>query len=223
MAYTPQNPNGQATSANSSPVVIASDQSTIRVNTDPTRSVSFHGRAASFRIPGRAGTAGQRILTLWNDVGSPVIVDIEQINVDVTFTVIKAVTVLPPVIRVYRISSAPSSGTVLSKMAVDTSLTSSASVSARNDASADGTLSGAALTATIPTGNFVSQIFAPRLITAVGYEIIDRAELLDRSDEKITLRAGEGIALSLDYVLATQNPSTDMWITSVEWTEYTAA
>jgi hypothetical protein len=32
MAYIPVNPNGQATSANSSPVVIASDQSTLPVN-----------------------------------------------------------------------------------------------------------------------------------------------------------------------------------------------
>lgn len=32
MAYIPSNPNGQATSANSAPVVIASDQSTIDVN-----------------------------------------------------------------------------------------------------------------------------------------------------------------------------------------------
>lgn len=32
MAYIPKNPNGQATSANSEPVVIASDQSSIPVN-----------------------------------------------------------------------------------------------------------------------------------------------------------------------------------------------
>lgn len=32
MAYNPQNPNGQATSANSAPVVIASDQSTLAVS-----------------------------------------------------------------------------------------------------------------------------------------------------------------------------------------------
>jgi hypothetical protein len=32
MSYNPQNPNGQATSANSSPVVIASDQSTVSTN-----------------------------------------------------------------------------------------------------------------------------------------------------------------------------------------------
>lgn len=32
MAYNPQNPNGQATSANSSPVVIASDQSAVNNN-----------------------------------------------------------------------------------------------------------------------------------------------------------------------------------------------
>jgi len=34
MAYNPNNPNGQATSANSAPVVIASDQSAVSVNTE---------------------------------------------------------------------------------------------------------------------------------------------------------------------------------------------
>ncbi len=36
MAYNPQNPNGQAASANSTPVVIASDQSTFSVNSAVT-------------------------------------------------------------------------------------------------------------------------------------------------------------------------------------------
>ncbi|HSX31230.1 MAG TPA: hypothetical protein VLE99_04900 [Candidatus Saccharimonadales bacterium] len=38
MAYNPTNPNGQATSANSSPVVIASDQSAVSANLAPTSS-----------------------------------------------------------------------------------------------------------------------------------------------------------------------------------------
>lgn len=36
MSYNPANPNGQATSANSSPVVIASDQSALPVSADVT-------------------------------------------------------------------------------------------------------------------------------------------------------------------------------------------
>lgn len=36
MAYTPKNPNGQATMANSSPVVVASDQSKIKVDLTET-------------------------------------------------------------------------------------------------------------------------------------------------------------------------------------------
>ena len=48
MAYTPQNANGQATSANSSPVVIASDQSAIGVKVlDVSAAVSIAANATS--------------------------------------------------------------------------------------------------------------------------------------------------------------------------------
>src|SRR5476651_385587 len=45
MAYIPPNPNGQATSANSAPVVVASDQSAIPVS------------AASLPLPSTAATS----------------------------------------------------------------------------------------------------------------------------------------------------------------------
>lgn len=48
MAYNPQNPNGQATSANSAPVVVASDQSTLPVS------------AASLPLPTGAATAANQ-------------------------------------------------------------------------------------------------------------------------------------------------------------------
>jgi hypothetical protein len=41
MAYNPQNPNGQATMANSAPVVIASNQSTLNVTTVSTGSGGY--------------------------------------------------------------------------------------------------------------------------------------------------------------------------------------
>lgn len=193
------------------------------VDDDSKRTVTFRGRCGTFRVPGRAGTAGQKIFSIHNATGSSVLVDVEKINVDITCTVVKAVTVLPPMIRLYKVTVLPTNGTAVTKVSHDSALSSSASLTILGDASADGTSSASALTATLPAGAVVSQTFAPRLITAVGYEAFDRTEFLDGDNELITLRPLEGIVVMLDYVLATQNPVTDMWLVSCDWTEYTAA
>jgi len=185
------------------------------------RSVSFSGRAATFRIPGRAGTVGQKLFSLHNATGSAVLVDLHKINVDLATTVIKAATVLPPVIRLWKVTVLPTSGTAVTKVAEDSALSSSASVTALGDASADGTSSATALTATLPAGTILTEEFAPRMITAAGFELMDRATFLGGEDETITLRALEGIVVFADYVLATQNPVTDMWIVAARWEEYT--
>lgn len=193
------------------------------VDLDSKRVVTFKGRGSSFRIPGRGGTVGHKLLTLFNAVGSAVLVDVEKISFDMECTAVKLVTVLPPAVRIYRITAAPTGGTAALKVTRDTATTSNASVTALGDASADGTSSATALAATLTLGNFTSQIFAPRLITAAGYQIIDRAEFMDGEDEKIVLRAGEGVCVMLDYPLATQSATTDFYLVNVKWTEYTAA
>ena len=185
------------------------------------RLISYRGRVATKRTPGRAGTVGAKLFALHNATGSTILVDVEKITVDFTATVIKAVTVLPPMIRLWRITVLPTNGTALTKVPEDSALSSSASVTVFGDASADGTLSASALTATLPANTVITQEYAPRMITAAGFELMDRAEFLQDSDEKITLRALEGIVVFADYVLATQNAATDMWIVSCRWKEYT--
>lgn len=180
-------------------------------------SVLFKGRTSSFRTPGRAGTTGQKIFSIYNGAGSPVSVQINKIYVDFACTVIKAVTVLPPIIRMWKVTVAPTQGTVLTKNKIGGTSTSSASVEIRGDASTDGTISGTTLAATLPAGTFISQKFAPRLITAAGYDFADALEFLN--DSEVILAEGEGIVVHLDYVLATQNPTTDMWVISVDWLE----
>lgn len=178
---------------------------------------SFRGRAQTFRTPGRAGTAGQKIFALHNATGSAKVIYLNQVTVDLTATVVKAVTVLPPVIRICRFTAVPTNGTALTKVQKDTALTSNSSVTAWGDASADGTGSGTTLTVTIPANSVLTQEFAPRLITAAGYEMFDRTEML--VGQEIVLRALEGVVVFLDYVLATQNPVTDMWIVGCDWYE----
>jgi len=129
--------------------------------------------------------------------------------------------VLPPIVRLHRFTALPTGGTALAKVATDTGQTSSASLTAWQDASADGTVSAAALAVTIPAGQMIAQEFAPRLVgvTYVAYEPADRMHFLQ--DDLIKLRALEGLVVNVDYALATQNPITDMWTVTAQWTEYT--
>ncbi len=175
-------------------------------------------RAMSFRTPGRAGTAGQRLIALFNPAGNDKLVRLEGVVLDLYQTVIKAVTVPPPIIRVHRTVAAPTNGAAVAKALMDTAGAADAEVVCLGDASADGTSAGAALTQAIPAGSILTQEYAPRLITAAGYEMYDRTELL--MDAGVMIRPGTGVVVNLDYTVATQNPITDMWIVGLAWTEY---
>lgn len=188
-----------------------------------SRQTTFLGRAATFRTPGRAGTTGQKVFAIHNATGSGVLINIKKLTVDIAQTVVKAVTVLPPTIRLWRFTAVPTLGTALPKVAEDTSLTSNAAVTLWQDASADGTSSASALTVTLPASNIMAGIFAPRLITAAGAELFDTHTFLEAVDDAITLRALQGVAIFLDYTAAGQNPTTDMWAVGVEWEEFTPA
>lgn len=181
---------------------------------------TFRGRAQTFRIPGLAGTAGQKLFALHNATGSTKVVHINQITVDLMSTVAKAITVAPPLIRIHRFTVIPSGGAACAKVAKDTLLSSNASVTAWQGASADGT--GATLTVTIPASSNITQEFAPRqLLTGTAasafYEPFDRATYLEGFD--LVLRALEGVVVNLDYSLATQNPTTDTWVVGCDWYE----
>lgn len=188
-----------------------------------SRETTYLGRSATFRTPGRAGTAGQKVFAIHNATGSAVLVNVKKLFVDLAMTVVKAITVLPPVIRVQRFTAVPTNGTALAKVPEDSNLTSNASVTLWQDASADGTSSGTALTITLPASNIVAEIYAPRWITAAGYEPFDRHVFLDNPDDTIILRALQGIAVFLDYTTTGQNPTTDMWLVGIEWEEFRAA
>lgn len=204
-----------AFSADGSRTLVSVDADGLLVKLKPAP--LFIGRACTFRIPGRAGTTGQKLLTLHNATGSPVLVKVTKVFVDTVCTVIKAVTVLPPIIRCWKVTVLPTNGTALTKVKIGGSSSSNAAVTVLGDASADGTGSGTTLTATLPAGTFITQEFAPRFITAAGYEMADRVEFFDGCE--VQLAALEGLVIFLDYTLATQNPTTDMWTAGIEWSE----
>jgi len=208
---------GQKTMANSIPVTLASDHSSVNV-VPVAASVLFRGKGCTFRTPGRAGTTGQNILTLHNAVGSGVTVSLRKVRVDMFATVGRALTVAPPIIRVWKITDLPTNGTVITKLKVGGTTTSAAAVVATNDASVDGISSASALGTTRPAGNVIAQAVAPRLITGAGM-FLPAATVFDFEAAPISLAAGEGIVVFLDYVVATMNPTTDMWTVDVEWSE----
>lgn len=198
------------------------------VSTDPwhqyvipttDRITTYHGRCTSFITPGRAATS-QKIMAIHNATGSSVLVNVNRIRVDVLITAVKAVTIKVPIIRVVRFTALPTNGTALTKAPTDTAETSNASVTLWGDASADGTGSGTTLTIT-PSGRPLGQAQAPRVFTAVGYEMLDTVTFFE-GETDITLRALEGLAVFLDdAVVTTGIPATDRYSASIDWEEYT--
>lgn len=206
---------GQKAMAASMSVVLASDQSTVPVSV-AAAAATFKGRACTFNTPGRAGTAGQKIMSLYNTSG--VTVYVSKVTIDLACTVVKAITVAPPIVRLWAVTVAPTNGTVLAKNKIGGSGASDAGVVVRGDASADGTGSATTLTATLPAGAILSQEYGPRFITGAGYEMADRMEFLD-DQEIVEVPPNTGIVVFLDYVAAGQNPTTDRWLMGMEWRE----
>ncbi len=178
----------------------------------------YQGKAATFRILGRATGTRQTFLTLWNAAGSGVDVDVKGANADMFSTALKAATLLRPILRLYKITAAPTGGTALTKVTLDASETPNGSVTLLQDATADGTNAGTALAFTTNVG-IITQEYAPQLITLAGYEVADRIEFL--SNDTVTLKPGEGVALCIDAA-ATSNLASDHWIGTVRWEEYVA-
>jgi hypothetical protein len=193
------------------------------------KQLTFKGRTATFRIPGRAATA-QNIFALFNAAGSPIIVDLQKITVDLAQTAAAGIapTVIPPIIRAYKITAVPTNGTAATKVAEDSTLTSNANVTLWQDASADGTGSTTTLTSTPTAGNFIAEEFAPRILVvgtsaSTFYEPFDRTTFMESDDEYQTLNAGEGALVRLDTAAVAGNPTTSMWIVGARWVEYTYA
>lgn len=190
----------------------------IYLNPDNLRLV-YRGRTGTFRSPGIAGTAGQKLLAIHNATGSSTTVRIKRIIIDMYATVVKAVTVAPPVVRVWRFTAVPTNGNALTKSKIGGGGATDSNVTVWQGASADGTSSGTALTISLPAGAIVDQAFPERIITAAGSAGI-KSPLIFEYPNGIDLPALTGISVFLDYATATFNPITDMWVASIEWEEF---
>jgi len=181
------------------------------------KAITWTGSVATFRTPGRAGTTGQKIFAIFNATGSTVFVNVRRISISLTATVVKAVTVLPPTVRIMRTTTLPTNGTAGTVVPTDTAFSLNGSITTYGDASADGTSSVSALTVT--TTNTVEEQFPARLLTGATQDLSAPMEFV--SSSPLMLRALQGITVFLDYTLATQNPTTDMWATTCWFDQYT--
>lgn len=186
-----------------------------------SKQTTYVGRASTFKTLGRAGTAGQKIFAIHNATGSGVLVDVDKITVDVMQTAAKVVE--PPAVRLWKFTAVPTNGSAVTKVPEDSNLASNSSVTLWQDASADNTGSGTTLTVTLPAATVVTQEWAARALTLVGYEQFDKGIYFDGADELFTLRPLEGLCVFLDYTAAVANPVTDKWLVNCRWFEYTAA
>lgn len=191
---------------------------------EATPIVTYKGRVATFRTPGRAATA-QNIFAIHNATGSTVLVDVEKIAVDVINAAAAGIapTVIPPIIRAYRFTAVPTNGTALTKVPEDTSLASNSAVTVWGDASADGTGSGTTLTVT--AGSIIIEEYAPRIMVvgtsaSTFYEPFDRTVFFEDEGVALTLRPLEGLLIKLDTATTAGNPTTNHYIVSARWTEY---
>lgn len=183
------------------------------------RSVTFCGAAASWRTLGNAAS-GQNLFTIENAAGSAVIVGVSRMTLEMDLTVANLAVALD--IKTFRPTSLPSGGTVLTKTAVDTALTSSASVVLRAATASDGG-AATAITATAPAGNAMWHQFSHRLATAVGQTNPDDYSLLptDIADvDWVAVRAGQSLAVQIVGTAAT-NAATNHYVVKCAWFEYT--
>ena len=185
----------------------------------PSRHGEYVGSACTFKMPGIAGTAGHKLFSIYNAQADsqPEVVRVFGVSVGVYCTVVKAITVPPPVVRLWKVTVAPSNGDAVTKVAANSGAVAASSfVFVKQDASADSTSSSSTLTATLPAGTWVSQWIAPTVITAAGLNVLQNCELLTNG-AYVDLRSNEGLVVFADYVDATSNPTTDRWVVSCQY------
>lgn len=180
------------------------------------RVTTFSGIVASFRTLGSAATP-QNLFSIENGAGSPILVAVKRLSVEMDATA--ALTTVAPEFAVFRQTTLPTVGTALTKVAVDTALTSNASVVARGATASDG---GAATAITgTASANRAWHQFQHRLPTQVGQMIADDYSLIPiySNDDPVILRASEALLVQV-IGTAASNAATNHYVVKCAWEEF---
>lgn len=187
------------------------------VHVVPRRIYTFRGAGSAFRVPGSAAL-NQPIWSIENTSGSAVIVSLTALRVFSAQTV--ANLTHPPWYFMHRTTTMPTGGTAATKVAYDsTYTTSAANVIIRQGASADGTIS--AITAAVSGGRIATAI-GSQLYTAVGTLQPQPVRMLEACpDEELILQAGQAYVLYVTTAAAADNLATRSFLVDFSWEEFT--
>ena len=178
---------------------------------------SFKGVAATFRTLGSAAVP-QNIFTLENLTGSGKLVYLRGLYFAIDVTAVLLTVACQ--IDCLRTTGIPSGGTVLTKGAIDTALSSNANVILRGANASDGG-AATAITATAAAG-YIGRDFIPRQATAVG--LITQqyfTDLLPRyllESDSLVIRENQAIVVQITGTAAS-NAATNHYIVSCVWDE----
>jgi hypothetical protein len=181
--------------------------------------VTFEGMLASFRTLGNAA-APQNIFSIENGAGSTVLLGVKRLRVEMDATAL--LTAVAPEFVTYRQTTLPSAGTTLTKVAVDTALTSNASVIIRGATASDGG-AATAITATASANRMYHQ-FQHRMSSIAGQMIADDYNLIPEAswDNPVILRAGEALLVQV-IGTAASNAATNHYVVKTAFREYKTA
>ncbi len=183
------------------------------------RVVSAQINASAFRTLGAAALL-QNVFSIENAVGSTVLVAVRRMAVQLDATAVLAA--VAPSVKVSRITTLPTGGTVLGKVPADTAQPSNASVVVRGATATD----GGAATAIVATAGvaFWTQL-TMRIHTLVGQVVMEDESVIPGLSENdpIILRAGEALLVQVIASATTSNPATNHWVVNTVFEEYVAA
>ena len=178
---------------------------------------TFKGIAATFRTLGSAAVP-QNIFTIENLVGSGKLVFLRGLYLLTDMTAVLLTAACQ--VDVSRTTAIPTGGTVLTKAALDTALSSNANIILRGATASDGG-AATAITATAAAG-YLFRNFIARQATAVGQvQQPFPTELLHRvlyETDSLLLREGQAIVVQITGTAAS-NAATNHYILVCVWDE----
>ena len=127
-----------------------------------------------------------------------------------------------PSIKASRITTLPTSGTVLGKVPTDSAQSSNASVVVRGATASDG---GAATAIAATAGTAFWSQLTMRMHTLVGQIVMDDEPVIPSLSEvdPVILRAGEALLVQVVAAATTSNPATNHWVVNSVFEEMTLA
>ncbi len=183
------------------------------------RIVSAQVNVSAFRTLGAAALL-HNVFSIENQAGSSVLVAVRRMAVLLDATAVLAA--VAPSVKVSRITTLPTGGTVLGKVTTDTDETSNASVVVRGATASDG---GGATAITATAGTAIWTQLTMRMHSLVGQVLMEDESVIPGLSESdpIILRAGQALLVQVVAAATTSNPATNHWVVNSVFEEMTYA